>query len=79
MKYDKIQKVRTLKDEKEFFEGRGLSDKNGNLMELANGYEIPMIKKDEKSDGKESGETGEPQENKIRRRFRIQREFGCNS
>ena len=39
------------------------------LMELANGYEIP-IKKDVESDGNEGGVTGEPQGNKIRRKFR---------
>ena len=31
------------------------------VTELANGYEIPMSKKDAESDGKEGGEKGEPQ------------------
>ena len=41
-----------------------------NLMELANGYEIQVIKNDVESDEKEGGETGEPERNKIRRNFR---------
>ena len=38
---------------------------------IANGYEILM--KDEESDGKIGGETGEPQGNKTRQRFWFQK------
>ena len=53
--------------EKNYMKEGNYIGKNGNSTELANGYEIPMIKKDVESDGKQGGETGEPQGN--RRRF----------
>ena len=61
----KYRKYRLRKMENNYMKEENYIGKNGNLMKLANGYKI-LMKKDVESDGKEGGETGEPQGNKIK-------------
>ena len=56
--------------EKNYIKEGKYSSRNGNLMEPGNGNVIKMIEKDIELNRQNGGKTGEPQGNKMRRKYR---------